>query len=207
MVKRIAIEDGAVVVSYRISSPAGASLVSLEHVAVGLELLEPEVELLLPAGFAYELSEADGPTSPPPGAPRFPEVQLLDGSTERADRWPLAEPRSRLFAVADVPAGWAVIRNTARAQGLAMAWDADWFGHLWVWHENRVSGGPWRGQGEVLTIEPSTVPHSLGLAAAEASGHARRIEPGEVAEPWIVVRPVTGGGAVSAVGRDGRIVP
>jgi hypothetical protein len=205
--KRVALEDGAVAVSYRITAPAGASLVALEHLSVGLELLEPELRLELPAGHAYELSEHDGPTEPPADAPRYPTVRLLDGSSERADRLPITEPRSRLYVVAGLPAGWAVIANVARDQGLAMAWDVDWYRHCWVWHENRITGDAWRGAAEMLVVEPSTVPHSLGLATAEAAGQARVLAPGEVAEPWIVVRPVHGVGSVSSVGRDGRVVP
>jgi len=194
-------------VSMRISSPQGASLVSLEHVSAGLELLEPELELVLPPGFGYELSEQDGPLRPPQDAPRYPELLLLDGTTERADRWPIADRRSRLFVVAEVPEGWAVIRNAARGQALAMAWDAEWYRHCWVWHENRVSGGIWREQAEMIAVEPTTVPHSLGLAVAEQEGQARRIEPGELAEPWIVLRPQSGVTSVSSVDRDGRVVP
>ena len=205
--RTVALDDGAVRVSMRITSPEGASLVSLEHVSAGLELLEPELELVLPAGLGYELSEADGPIHPPAGAPRYPELLLLDGTTERADRWPIAERRSRLFVVAEVPEGWAVIRNAARGQALAMAWDADWYRNCWVWHENRVSGGIWREQAEMIAVEPTTVPHSLGLAVAEQEGQARRIEPGEVAEPWIVLRPQSGVTSVSSVDRDGRVVP
>jgi hypothetical protein len=33
------------------------------------------------------------------------------------------------------------------------------------------------------------------------------IKPGTVAEPWIVVRPVTGVESGSSVGKDGRVVP
>lgn len=205
--RRIALDDGAVRVSMRITSPEGASLVSLEHISAGLELLEPDLELSLPAGYGYELSEADGPVQPPDGAPRYPELLLLDGGTERADRWSIAEPRSRLFVVAELPEGWAVIRNGARGQALAMAWDADWYRHCWVWHENRVSGGIWREQAEMIAVEPTTVPHSLGLTVAEEQGQARRIEPGEVAEPWIVLRPNAGVTTVSSVDRDGRVVP
>ena len=99
--RTVALEDGAVRVSMRISSPQGASLVSLEHVSAGLELLEPDLELVLPPGFGYELSEQDGPLRPPQDAPRYPELLLLDGTTERADRWPIADRRSRLFVVAE----------------------------------------------------------------------------------------------------------
>jgi hypothetical protein len=205
--RRVALEDGAVRVTMRITSPVGASLVSLEHIATGLELLEPQLELSLPAGYGYELSEQDGPTTPPDGAPRFPELQLLDGTTERADRWPISEPRSRLFVVAELPEGWAVIRNGSRGEALAMAWDVDWYRHCWVWHENRVTPGIWRQAAETIVIEPTTVPHSLGLAVAEREGQARRIEPGEVAEPWIVLRPQSVSGAVTSVDSGGRVLP
>ena len=205
--RRVALEDGAVRVTMRITSPVGASLVSLEHISAGLELLEPQLELALPAGYGYELSEQDGPTTPPDAAPRFPELQLLDGTTERADRWPISEPRSRLFVVAELPEGWAVIRNGARGEALAMAWDVDWYRHCWVWHENRVTSGIWREAAETIVVEPTTVPHSLGLAVAEQEGQARRIEPGEVAEPWIVLRPQSVSGAVSSVDSGGHVVP
>ena len=205
--KRIALEDGAVRVTYRIVAPRGASLVALEHLSAGLELLEPELQLHLPAGRGYELSEQAGPLRPPALAPRYPHLLLQDGSTERADRWSIDEPRSRLFTVAELPEGWAVIQNGARDQGLAMAWDVSWWPHMWVWHENRVSGGIWRQQTEVIAVEPSSVPHSLGLPVAEAEGQAHRLEPGDVAEPWIVVRPVTGIDTVGSVGSDGRVSP
>jgi hypothetical protein len=74
-----------------------------------------------------------------------------------------------------------------------------------VWHENHETGGPWRGATELLCIEPSTVPHSLGLAAAVAHGQARTIRPGEVAEPWIVARPFISARPVTAVDGCARI--
>ena len=164
---------------------------------------------MLPAGYALRAERADGPLRPPEDAPRYPTCGLLDGTTERGDRWPIAEPRSRLFVVADLPEGWAVIRNGGRGQALAMAWDVDWYRHCWVWHENRVSGGIWREQAaEMIVVEPTTIPHSLGLAVAEQEGQARRIEPGEVAEPWIVLRPSDGRRQrLRSVDRDGRVVP
>lgn len=203
--KRIRLTDGAVEVTYRIGAPEGASLIALEHVTAGLELIEPDVRLHLPPGLSYELNEQTGPVRPPAGAPRYPEVMLADGSIERADRWPISDPRSRLFAVADLPEGWAVIENGSRDQGMAVAWDVGWWGSLWVWHENRVSGGIWREQTEMLAVEPSTVPHSLGLPVAQAEGQAKTLAPGEIATPWIVLRPVTGVTSVRSVGRDGRL--
>lgn len=203
--KRVAIEDGALAVRYRITADRPAPLVALEHVAVGAELLEPAVALDLPGGRAYELSETDGPPVPPANAGAWPQVRLLDGSLERAEEWALACPRSRLLVVADLEAGWAAVRNPARGQGLAMAWDADWFPHCWVWHENRVSDGPWRRATELLAVEPSTVPHTLGLGEAVAHDQARWLRPGEEARPWIVARPIPAAGPVRAVDADGRV--
>jgi hypothetical protein len=203
--KRIAIEAGALAVRYRITAVREAQLVALEHVAVGTELLEPEVEIDLPGARAYELSETDGPPSAPADAGVWPEVRLLDGSLERADRWPVAEPRSRLYAVTGLAAAWAAVRNPARGQGLALAWDASWFRHCWVWHENRATDGPWRRATELLGIEPSTVPHTLGLAAAAAHGQARRLRPGEEATPWIVARPFSSSRPVTGVDARGIV--
>lgn len=203
--KHIALEDGAAAVRYRIRAARDSALVALEHLTVGHELLEPDVAIDLPGGRAYELSETDGPPSPPADAGRWPDVRLLNGSLERAGAWAIAEPRSRFFVVADIEAGWAAVRNPARGQGLAFAWDADWFRHCWVWHENRISGGPWRNATEVLAIEPATVPHSLGVATADAGGLARRLAAGDEARPWIVARPFAAQGPVAGVDASGVV--
>jgi hypothetical protein len=166
-----------------------APLVALEHVALGLELLDPEVEIRLPPGRAYELSEQSGPTRPPNGAPSWPDVLLLDGDSERVERWPLSERRSRLFAVANLPEGHAEAVNCRTGQGIRLEWDARTLPHLWIWHEARVTRGPWRELTEVLCVEPSTVPHSLGLATAIEEGQAMRLGAGDRFESTIAARP------------------
>lgn len=205
--KRIALEAGAVAVRYRIANTTDrpVPLVALEHLSVGLEILHPSVRLAFPAAKAYELSESDGPLEPPPHATGWPQIALLDGSVERGDEASLETPRSRLYVMNGLAGGWAAVWSATRGQGLALAWDVDWFAHSWVWHENRVSPDPWRQQGEIMAIEPSTVPHSLGLAAAEEAGQARVLAPGEIAEPWIVARPFVATGDVRGVGPDGAV--
>ena len=205
--KRIAVEDGALAVRYRIANTtiARVPLVALEHLSVGLEILHPAVRIAFPPAAAYELSESTGPIAPPPHATGWPEIALLDGGSERGDLAALETPRSRLYVLHGLAEGWAAVWSEAREQGLALAWDVDWFAHCWVWHENRVSPDPWRGQGEMLVIEPSTVPHSLGLAVAEEAGQARALEPNDIAEPWIVVRPFLATGEVRGVGPDGVV--
>ena len=168
---------------------ADAPLVALEHVALGLELLHPEVELRLPAGLAFELSEQAGPVRPPADARPWPDVRLLDGGSERVERWPLSDERSRLFAVADIPEGRAEAVNVRTGQGIRLEWDAAALPHLWVWHEVRTTAGPWRRLTEVLCVEPSTVPHSLGLETARAQGQAVELTAGDRFDSTIAARP------------------
>ena len=58
---------------------------------------------------------------------------------------------------------------------------AGWASRVWIWHEARAYGGPWRGQAELLAIEPTSVPHPLGLAAAIEHGQALELGAGETA--------------------------
>lgn len=195
----------AVRVEYEIEAQRdGVPVVALEHLTVGTELLDPSVEIDLPVAPCYELDEVDGPTSPPAGCASWPSITLRDGSRERGERWSISEPRSRLYTLHSPPAGWCALRNPARRQGLAIAWDADWFAHCWVWHESRMSGGQWRGATEILALEPATVPHSLGLARALQDGHARVLDAGERIGTWIAVRPFQADGPVQGVDTDGR---
>jgi hypothetical protein len=188
--RRLVLEGGAVVVETRMRALAGrVPVVAVEHCSLGLELLEPEVEIELPGGTAYELSEAEGPATAPAGAPSWPEVLLLDGSVERADHWQLAKERSRFIVVADLPEGRAAVRNARTGMTLELSWDAGWLRHAWIWHEVRTYGGPWREQAEVLVIEPASVPHGLGLAEAIAHGQARWLEPGEPVTYRMAARP------------------
>lgn len=189
--RSLRLADGGLHVSTRFEAIGRrAPLVAVEHVALGLELVEPEVAIELPGGRAYELSEEDGPPEPPADAAAWPEVRLLDGTFERADRWRLERPRSRYLVVADVPEGRVLVRNAARGQGLEIAWTQDWLRHCWIWHEARTYGGEWRGLTELLVVEPASVPHGLGLAAAIEHGQARWLDPGESVGYELVARPV-----------------
>jgi hypothetical protein len=178
--RRVTLSDDACTVEVQARAvEERVPLVAVEHVALGLELLDPAVEIELPPGRAFELSETTGPAEPPADAPRWPEVLRLDGSHERGDRWPLTDPRSLLVCVADLPEGRATVRNPTRGVSLELTWETEWLRHVWLWHEVRTYGGPWRGQAELLVVEPATVPHPLGLAVAVERGQARWLEPGE----------------------------
>ena len=64
--RRLRLDSGALEVTVEATALADrAPLVAVEHVALGLELIEPEVEIELPAGVAYEQSETEGPPVPP----------------------------------------------------------------------------------------------------------------------------------------------
>jgi hypothetical protein len=192
--RRLRLEGGGLTVGVDVKAGgARVPLVAVEHVALGLELLDPEVVLELPGGRAFELDEVSGPPEPPSDAPPWPEVRLLDDSAERADCWPLSRERSRLFCVADLPTGRIVVRNAERGHGFELTWDAGWLRHAWVWHEARTYGGPWRRGAELLVVEPASVPHSLGLAAAVEHGQARWLEPGATCGYELFARPLAAG--------------
>ena len=168
----------------------GAPLLALEHLSLGLELIEPGVEIELPAGPASELDDSLGPAIPADEAPRWPEIALAGGGVERGDRWALDEQRGRVYVVRDVPEGRAEVRNPVRGHGVEIEWTAEVLPHLLVWHETRATGGVWRNATEVLCIEPCSVPHLLGLEAALEAGQARRLARGESMSWAMTVRPV-----------------
>jgi hypothetical protein len=177
--RSVAIDEGGLSLVTTFEALEGrVPLISVEHCSVGLDVLDPEVELRLPSGRAYELSEELGPVLPPADAPTWPEVALLDGTVERGERLSLRAPRARFHVVADLPHGRAELVNASTGVGLALEWDTGVLPHLWVWHEARVSPGLWRERGEILAVEPASVPHSLGLAAAIENDQAHWVEPG-----------------------------
>jgi hypothetical protein len=203
--KRITVDD-AVRVDYHIAAVRPrVPLVAIEHLAVGLEMLEPAVAIDIRAGAAYELDERIGPVRPPAGCARWPEIATLDGATERADGWPIGTPRSRLLVATSVDGGWCAVRNPARDHGLALRWDQSTFAHCWMWQENRVSDGLWRRQTETLVVEPASVPHTLGLARAIEEDQVIWLAAGEHITPWIVARPCAGARPVTGVAMDGTI--
>jgi hypothetical protein len=191
--RRLAIEEGALAVetSWRATTRI-APMICVEHFTLGIQILCPGVEILLPGGRGFELDEVEGPVRAPAAAPAWPDVLLLDGSIERVDRWSLDQRRARFCCIADIPDGRLEVRNTSTGAGLALEWDVGVLPHLWMWHEVRTSGGRWRGQAEVLGLEPASVPHSLGLARALEEGQAHVVHPATALTYRMVVRPLRG---------------
>lgn len=188
--RRIEAAGGGLSIATTVTAVAdGAPLVALEHLSLGLELIEPAVELTLPGGRASELDEQLGPLEPPGEAPPWPEIALAAGGTELGDQWDLSEERGRVYVVRDVAEGHAVVRNAGRDQEVEITWTADVLPHLLVWHEARATGGVWRHATEVLCLEPCSVPHLRGLRDAVKTGQARRLAEGDELSWTMSVRP------------------
>lgn len=205
--RRLSLTGGAFRVETQLQGvgDAPAPLVMVEHIGLGLELLQPQAELTLPAASAFELDEGGGPATPPGDAPSWPLVRLGDGRVERADLLALRQPGTRLYSLNGLPRGFGAVRNAQNGQGLALSWDAEWFRHMWVWWENRATGGPWRHAGELLVLEPATVPHHLGLGEAHRLRQAVTLEPGRTVRTWLVARPFVQPDPVRDVGPDARV--
>jgi len=168
---------------------AAVPLLVAEHIAFGVELLDPEVTVELGSGRAYEWG-ADGPFAPPVDPPHWPDGLLLDGRIERVDRMP-ERADGRLLTVADLDAGCVRVRNRVRNLAYEIQWDGtEWLRHVWLWREEHTVGGPWRGRASLLVIEPASVPHDRGLAHALERGEARLLEAGETASYRASLRAV-----------------
>jgi hypothetical protein len=187
--RQVRLANASVVIDvHAIATAKQACWICAESIALGVELLDPEVEVELPGGVAYELSEELGPPTPPDNVTGWPVARLLDGSVERCDRYDVSTPHNRFLTVTRMPAGLLIARNLARKVGLEITWSCDVLPHLWVWHEERVSGGPYRFATEMLVFEPASVPHSLGLGTALAHNQAMRLSRGEACTYRIAAR-------------------
>jgi hypothetical protein len=115
-------------------------------------------------------------------------------------------PTRRLCYLPDVRAGWAAVRHLDTCQGIALAWDATTFPHVWLWEEVETSGFPWYGRSRIVAIEPQSTWPASGLAAAIASGTAHHVGEGQEVSGWLTIALFDATDApVEAVTRDGRI--
>lgn len=173
----------------------------VHHPAFGGPLIRPGCSLDVPAGRAYTLDEQTGPTRPPTTADRWPTVGGEDWSTVKAESTVV-----RFGCLTDLEGGWAAIRNQEADLGVGLAWPVEVFPHLWTYQDvHGVPDEPWRGSGEFVMLEPASVPHSLGLAAAAAESQVMRLQPGEELASWLTVTLFRPRGRVAGVSRDGRV--
>ena len=161
--RRMSVTDALSVTTEVTALDDDVPIVALEHLALGLELIEPSVELELPGARASELDDSLGPVDAARDCAGVAARSRWPGVAARAaTAGALADERGRVFVVRDLPAGRAVVRNPERGHGVEITWTAEVLPHLLVWHEARASGGVWRNATEVLCIEPCSVPHLLG---------------------------------------------
>ena len=137
-----------------------------------------------------EVSETAGPIAPPVNAPTWPNALLLDGSPERADRFIVAEPSSRLLCVANMPDGHYEVVNDLTRQGVRVTWDIAALPHLWLRCVLRVVAGANRRRSSVSNPHRFlTHSDSSGLERTRAEGQAVVLHRGERYSSWIRVTP------------------
>lgn len=137
----------------------------------------------------------------------WPQVPLADGTLGRLDQVP---PPGAGFEdqayVDDLAEGWYAITNTRLGVGLAVAYPAEVYRHLWCWQVfNGPFRYPWWGQTYSLGLEPFTSASNRGIQAAVADGSALLLTPGEPLVTELRLSPFRSRAGVQQVARDGRV--
>jgi len=145
----------------------------------------------------------------------LPTSSVADSSGTSIGIWPLAgsarldvindeSPHESVHFITDLDHGWAALRRIDI--GIAMAWDAKDFPHVWLWRENGSRGFPFYGRASLVAIEPACTWPGLGLAEARRRGQAISLSPGELRSTRISLTPfVPSRVQVSNVTVDGQI--
>jgi len=145
----------------------------------------------------------------------LPTANVADGSGASLGNWPLdgssrldvvddTAPQETVHFITDLEHGWAALRR--RDIGVAMAWDARDFPHIWLWHEHGSRGFPFYGRASLVAIEPACSWPGLGLAEARLRGQAIELAPGATRSTRMSLTPFESSGArVTQVTVDGRI--
>lgn len=145
----------------------------------------------------------------------LPTANVADGSGASLGNWPHdgssrldvvddTAPQETVHFITDLEHGWAALRR--RDIGVAMAWDARDFPHIWLWHEHGSRGFPFYGRASLVAIEPACSWPGLGLAEARLRGQAIELAPGATRSTRMSLTPFESSGArVTQVTVDGRI--
>ena len=145
----------------------------------------------------------------------LPTANVADGSGASLGNWPHdgssrldvvddTAPQETVHFITDLEHGWAALRR--RDIGVAMAWDARDFPHIWLWHEHGSRGFPFYGRASLVAIEPACSWPGLGLAEARRRGQAIELAPGATRSTRMSLTPFESSGArVTQVTVDGRI--
>lgn len=169
--------------SWRCALSRPVPMVLTEHLTLGRELIVPAVALSVAGGQVSEL-RAEPRTN---GAP-WPSCRLLDGRVVNIDHLDVTRTSPAYACVAQVDHGRASARNVSTGAGVELTWDHTMLPHLWLWRESAKSRGWWRGQTEILGLEPASVPHGAGLAQAIAREEATWVAPGRPFSTTLEVR-------------------
>jgi hypothetical protein len=155
-------------------------MIFVEHIALGIELLDPATKIDLPGGSACELpGDPSQSVADIPRGKDWPSIEMLDGTVAREDQIHLSESRTRMIGVRDLPRGEATITNLGNQFRVQVKWETKHLPHLWIFHENRMTELQWRKAAEMLIIEPASVPHAFGLAESIRTNQATWLEPGK----------------------------
>lgn len=145
----------------------------------------------------------------------LPMAHVADASGASLGRWPLegssridviddSTPHESLHFITDLTDGWAALRRSDI--GVAMAWDARDFPHVWLWREHGSKGFPFYGRASMMAIEPACSWPGLGLAEARLRGQAIELAPGATRSTRMSLTPFELNEArVTQVTADGRI--
>lgn len=145
----------------------------------------------------------------------LPMANVAAASGVSLGRWPLdgsarldvindSAPQESVHFITDLTDGWAALRRSD--VGVAMAWDARDFPHVWLWREHGSKGFPFYGRASLVAIEPACSWPGLGLAEARLRGQAIELAPGATRSTKMSLTPFESGRAkVTQVTVDGRI--
>jgi hypothetical protein len=145
----------------------------------------------------------------------LPAASVADASGASLGRWPLegsgcldvlndSAPHESVHFITDLDHGWAALRRSE--VGVAMAWDARDFPHVWLWREHGSTGFPFYGRASLVAIEPACSWPGIGLAEARLRGQAIGLAPGAMRSTKMSLTPFESTGAkVTKVTLDGHI--
>lgn len=112
----------------------------------------------------------------------LPVASVMDGDGNTLGQWPLSGdshplnvvgaelPVESVHFITNVGKGWAALRRADI--GVALAWDARDFPHIWLWRENGSKGFPFFGRASLIAIEPASSWPGTGLSEARKRGQA-----------------------------------
>jgi galactose mutarotase-like enzyme len=158
----------------------------------------PASRAVVPEG--YDVAHADLA----PGEYQWPIADAKSGSSIDLRAVPDG-PVERVVYLPDVASGWAALRRPDGV-GVAMAWDAQVYRHMWLWTEIGGVDFPWYGRSRVMAVEPVSSWPNDGLTQALRRGRAQSLDPGAAVSTWLTIALFdSSDAAVVGVTREGKV--